>query len=65
MIKNREIGIVNWPQSQPALKENAIRYASVLLNRDKVDLPKSANDDEIEVVSAHGIPPVKAAHSSG
>ena len=25
----------------------------------------SANDDEIEVVSAHGIPPVKAAHSSG
>jgi hypothetical protein len=49
MIKNREIGIVNWPQSQPALKENAIRYASVLLNRDKVDLPKSANDDEIEV----------------
>ena len=25
----------------------------------------SANDDEIEVVSAHGIPPVRASHSSG
>lgn len=47
--KNQEIGIANWPQSQPALKENAIRYAGVLLNRDDVDLPKLAEDDEIEV----------------
>ncbi|MEM6890775.1 MAG: hypothetical protein AAGA74_16245 [Pseudomonadota bacterium] len=48
-IKNREIGIADWPKSQPALKEDAIRYAGILLNRDEVDLPKSADDDEIEV----------------
>lgn len=47
--RNLEIGISEWPQSQPALKEDAIRYAGVLLNRDEINLPCAAEDDEIEV----------------
>lgn len=44
----RDIGVADWPNTQPALKEGAIRYASILLNRDEVDLPQTADEDEVE-----------------
>lgn len=44
----QEIGVADWPNSQPKLKEDAIRYASVLLNAEEIDLPMTPDSDEVE-----------------